>query len=343
MKINNYLTATFLFYVVLLLIACENNGQSETPQTDIPSVGIPAIDKLSQKIAKTPNDAALYAARAAMWWENEGKDEAIADLEKAITLDTMNAEYYHVLSDFYLNYSKSRLALQTMERAASMHPNRIPTWLNLAELQLILKLHENALFSLEHIRTIDPQNAEMFFMFGTVFNDMGKKDQALNAYQTAIEQDPDLIDAWINLGKLFAEKENPIALQYFDNALQVDSNNIDAIKSKGYYLANSLDDLDGAIELYRKVNILMPQYEDGYYDLGLLYLDADSLDRAYQSFDLAIKNAPTFVLAYYYRGIAAEKKGDVDLAKNDYQQALNLAPDFEEAQQALESLEKAVN
>lgn len=329
---------------LLFLFSCDDDKPTEdSTGTQIPATGISSIDQLSQKIIQTPDDPKLYAARAAMWWENEGKDEAIADLEKAISLDSMNAEYHHILADFYLDYSKSRLALQTMEKVARLHPDRIPTWLSLAELQLILKQHENALFSLEHIRARDPQNAEMFFMFGTVFNDMGKTDQALNAYQTAVEQEPDLIDAWINLGKLFAEKENKIALRYFDNALEIDSNNIDALKSKAYYLANDINDLDGAIKLYKKVNVLMPQYEDGYYDLGLLYLDMDSLDRAYQSFDLAIKNAPTFVLAYYYRGIASEKKGELNRAMNDYQQALNLAPDFEQAQKALESLKEAVN
>jgi tetratricopeptide (TPR) repeat protein len=339
--ITQFFSFSFLF--LTLLWSCGNDpkpAETANPTTQVQGSGNADIDGLTQKIAATPNDPGLYAARAAFWWDNEGYDEAIADLEKALTLDSANIEYYHVLADFYLDYYKSRKALMTLEKAARMYPNRIPTWLKLAEFQLILKQHENALFSLEHIRTIDPLNAEMFFMFGTVFKDMGKIDQAMNAFQSAVEQEPDLIDAWINLGQLFAEKENKIAIKYFDNALRVDSNNIEAIKAKAYYLANTEDDLNEAIRLYKKINVIAPQYVEGYYDLGLLYLDQESYDLAWQSFDLAVKNEPTFVNAYYYRAIASEGKGDVGAAISDYKQILNMEPNFEAAQEALAALEK---
>ncbi|RMG76996.1 MAG: tetratricopeptide repeat protein [Bacteroidetes bacterium] len=341
MKIYSNLLIISLLSVVFLAISCGNDqpdAPTETPaQTTLPP-GNPDIEALTQKIAQNPDDPALYAARAAFWWDHEGYDEAIADLEKAISLDSTNVEYYHSLADFYMDYYKSRKALQTMEKAAHLFPKRIPTWLKLAEFQLILKQYENALFSLEHIRTIDPLNPEMFFMFGQVFKEMGKIDQALNAYQSAVEQDPELIDAWINLGQLFAQKENKIALKYFDNALRVDSNNIAAIKAKAYYLANSLNDLEGAVRLYKKINVVAPQYEEGYYDLGLLYLDMDSIDLAWRSFDLAIKNAPTFTNAYYFRAVASEKKGDLRSAINDYEQVLKFDDEFEPAKEALKRL-----
>lgn len=332
----------FLFALLpaFFLFSCiEDTAETEAQAVDIQTTGNPDIDALTQKIAETPDDHALYAARSAFWWQSEGYDEAIADLEKAISLDSMNVKYYHVLSDYYLDYYKSRRALETLEKATHLYPDGIPTWLKFAEFQYILKQYENALFSLEHIRTLDPQNAEMFFMFGLVFKDMGKIDQALNAFQSAVEQEPDLIDAWINLGQLFAQKENKIALKYFDNALTVNPDNINALKAKAYYLANSLDDLEGAIELYKKVNVVAPQYEEGYYDLGLLYLDMDSVDRAWQSFDLAVKNSPTYIRAYYYRALASEKKGDINAAIADMKQILNIDPDFEAAKEALEGLE----
>ncbi|MCR9289473.1 tetratricopeptide repeat protein [Saprospiraceae bacterium] len=338
---------TQIFYgsliVMTLFWSCDSDPETvdtEIPTEEISRSGNVDIDGLTQKIAATPDDPALYAARAAFWWQNEGFDEAITDLEQALSLDSTNVEYYHVLSDFYLEYYKSRKALLTIEKAANMYPRGIPTWLKLAEFQLILKQHENALFSLEHIRTIDPQNAEMFFMFGTVFKDMDKIDQALNAFQSAVEQEPDLIDAWINLGQLFAQKENKIALKYFDNALRVDSNNIEAIKAKAYYLANDLDDLTEAVRLYKRINVIAPQYEEGYYDIGLLYMDMDSLELAWKSFDLAIKNEPTFLNAYYFRGIASEKRGNVAAAISDFKQILNLDPDFDAAKDALAKLEE---
>jgi tetratricopeptide (TPR) repeat protein len=227
-----------------------------------------------------------------------------------------------------------------MKWAEAAFPKRIPTLLKLAEFQFILKQYNDALFTLERIRAIDPLNAEMFFMFGNVFKGMDKTDQAINAYQSAVENDPDLVDAWINLAQLLADKNSPLAEKYFDNAIRIDSNNIEALHAKAYYLSNKKNDLQGAIKLYKKINTIDQQYEEGYFNLGLLYLDLDSLDKAYQSFDLAIKFNPTFVNAYYHRGVAAEMAGNLAQAKLDYKDVLRLDPDFAGAKVALERLNK---
>ncbi|HFA49439.1 MAG TPA: tetratricopeptide repeat protein [Bacteroidetes bacterium] len=344
MKIKNYqILLTCLLFAGLS--ACNGDAPSSEAPADTQTPGLlvtgnPAIDGLTKKIAEAPNDASLYAARAGAWYENENYDEGIADLEKAIALDSSKAEYYHVLSDMYFDYYKSRLGLNVMVKAAEKFPKRIPTLLKLAECQLILQLHKDALFTLERIRTIDPQNSEMFFMFGSVFKDMGRKDEAINAYQSAVENDPELTDAWINLANLLADKGSPLAGKYFDNALRIDSNNIIALHSKAHYLSNKKDDLEGAIKLYKKINTIDPQYMDGYYNTGLLYLDMDSLQRAYQSFDIAVKYAPQFPDAYYHRGVAAELMGNKAQAISDYKNVLNLDPDYASAKAGLKRLEK---
>jgi len=343
MKMKTLCQLVALFLLSASFTTCEDDPSKEAPATDkAPKTGNAALEELSQKIAAKPADANLYAARAGIYNEIGGQDEAIADLQKAIALDSLNPTYYHALADIYLDYFKSRQALETMKKAAAVFPKRIPTLLKLSEFQWILKQYNDALFTLERIRAIDPQNAEMFFLFGNVFKEMGNAKRAINAFQSAVENDPDLVDAWINLGQLWSEKGEPIAEKFFDNALRVDSNNIEAIVAKAYYLANKKNDLPGAVKLYKKINVIDPQKEEGYYNLGLLYLDMDSLERAYQSFDLAVKVNPTFIMGYYYRGVAAEMKGDLANAKTNYEDVLNFAPDYEKAKKALERVNRAV-
>jgi tetratricopeptide (TPR) repeat protein len=342
MKTKNYLIGIGLAFLPTFF-SCNDNRESQgetAPEVTATASGVPAIEDLSRRIEATPGNAQLYAARGYLWYENENYDEGIADLEKAIELDSTRAEYFHALADMYLDYYKSRRALNVMERAGVAFPKRVPTLLKLAEFQLILKQHTQALFTLERIRAIEPLNAEMFLMFGNVFLEMGKNDQALNAYQSAVENDPDLIDAWINLGNLLAEKNSPLAEKYFDNAIRVDSNNIDALHAKAYFLSNTKDDLGGAIKIYKKINTIDPQYVDGYYNIGLIYLDMDSVRQAYQSFDLAVKFAPTLAGAHYHRGVAAELMGNMAQAKSDYENTLSLDPDYAAAKAALQQLPK---
>jgi tetratricopeptide (TPR) repeat protein len=300
----------------------------------------PSIAQLSELIEKTPNDATLYYQRAEIYYGLEGFDEAIQDLEKAISIDSLNADYLHLLADVYLDYYQSFKALKTMEKAASLHPGRIPTLLKLSEFQLILKQGEQALATLERIRKIDPQNAEMLYMAGLVFEDQGEIDKAIASFQSAVDMEPELIEGWISLGKLWGQKEKgrALALQFFDNALRVDSNSINALHEKAYFLSNTLNDLNGALAIYQKMIAIDSQYPEAYYNAGLIYLDMDSIKRAVEQFNLNIQIDPTYYPAFYYRGVCSEMLGDKEAARRDYEQAVALAPDFERAQEALNKL-----
>ena len=338
---TNFLTIAFSCLIGFCMTACgddpSNNVQQNPVQQPVSS-GHPAIDGLTEKIASEPDNAALYAARAGIWMEIEGYDEAIVDLKQAIALDSLKPEYHHELANLYMDYYKSRLAIQTMENAAVIFPKRIPTLLKLSEFQLILKQYDRALYALERIRVIEPTNPEMFYMFGSVFEEMGRIPQAKTAYQNAVEQDPELVDAWVKLGQLLTIEKNPVAERYLDNALRIAPDDIGALHAKANYLSQVKDDLPGAIANFKKINVVDPQFEEGYYNLGLLYLDADSLDKAYQSFDLAIKIQPDYAESYFFRGMASKLKGDLAKAKNDFQQALRLKPNYEYAQNELANM-----
>lgn len=321
---------------VLLIYACDSEeSQTNNTANETIVVGNPAIDGLSKKIAENPNEPSLYAQRAAVFYENEGYDNAIMDLQKALYIDSTNVDYHHLLADVYMDYFRSRLALQTMERAASLYPERIPTLLKLCEFQMILTKNTESLKTIDKILKIDPQNAEAYFMMGMNFKDLKDTSRAINAFQESVEFDSDLLDAWINLGQLFAGLDNPIAVRYFDNAIRVDSTDIQSLHAKAYYLANSQDDLEGAIELYQKINRLDPQYEEAYYNAGLLLLELENIEAALEQFDLALKMSPTHIRAYYYRGLSYEMLGNTEAAKSDFQQALRMVPDYEAAQEAL--------
>lgn len=338
MKSKNYLSLLAAICLLLFFSACGN--EQEPAESTEPSVGggTPQIQDLSKKITESPTNASLYATRGALWYENENFDEGIADLEKAIQLDSTKPAYYHILADMYMDYYKSRQGLTVMEKAGLRFPDRIPTLLKLAEYQLIVKQHAQSLATLQRIQAREPLNPEMFFMFGNVFSDMGKTDQAVTAYQSAVENDPGLVDAWIKLANLLADKGLPQAGKYYDNAIKADTTNVAALHAKAYYLSNKKNDLKGAIQLYKKINTIDPQYAEGYYNVGLIYMDLDSVQQAYKSFDLAVKFAPELAEGYYHRGLAAEMKGDKAQALSDYENVLKMSPDFAAAKEGVQRL-----
>ena len=328
------------FTVGLLLIGCQNTVDSKQPTAPvnaIPTTGNPAIDGISVAIAKTPTDPSLYAKRADLFYQNEGYDEAINDLQKALSMDSTNVAYLHLLADVYLDYYQSYPAINTMLKAAELYPTRIPTLLKLSEFQLILKQYDKSIQTINQILKLEQLNAEAYFMLGLNFKEQGNIDRAMGSFQTAVENNPDLVDAWINLGQLHAEKKSNLAKYYFDNAVKVAPNNITALHAKAEFLHFS-EDLQEAIATYRQINLIDPDYSESLFNTGIIYLEMDSLKQAKQHFNMAVKTSPTYIIAYYYRGLIAEMEGNIEAAKKDYQTALNFNPEFIRAQEAMERL-----
>ena len=250
--------------------------------------------------------------------------------------------YYHLLSDVFLDYGRpndSKRAIEVLKLASKRWPNRISTLLKLSEFYLIVLQHGEALATIDKILKQDPQNAEAFFMTGRVALDMGDTTRALVALQKCTQFDASHGDAWLFLGKIYSSKNNPKALQCFDNVLRLDSTDLEAREYKGIYHKRR-GEFDQAFQIYRDIITRNPDYSNAYFDMGMIYLDQDSLRLARDNFDIAIKTDPLFVMAYYYRGVVGELEGNIEEAFNNYNKAAKMSPDFQEAATALERVRK---
>lgn len=323
-----------ILFTLLSITACRQTASETTDSPASPISGDPAIDDLSVLISQRPNDATLYAQRAEQYYEKEGYDEAIRDLQAALSLDSTNVEFHHLLADVYMDYFRSRLALRTMERAAALHPERIPTLLKLSEFQYILRQYEASMTTVDKVLKLDSRNAGAYFMLGMNFKDLGDTTRAINSFQTSVEIEPSQVDAWITLGRLHAAIRSPLAERYFDNAIAEGQGSVIPMHAKADYLRDQ-GDLDAALELYEEINRVDRQYEEAYFNAGMIYLKRDSLDQAYNLFNIAVGVYPLYVKAYYFRGFTAEMQGNAAQAQADYQHALNLVPDYEDAKEGL--------
>jgi len=328
-----------LFGVLLIMSSCKENTPKQEDQSYHKD---PLINELTLLLKQNPNDATLWANRAHAFYERQGYDEAIQDMAAAMRLDSVNADYHHFLADIYMDYYKSRLALSTMQRAAVLHPTRIPTLLKLSEIQAILTFHNESLETLDKVMRVDPQNADALLMFGINYTALGDTARAIGAYQRAVQIDPELTDAWIQLAKLRAARKEPNALQFFDAAIKVDPENEIPYMVKADFLWDK-GLTEQAIGVYKEVILMNPSYADAYYNIGLVYLEKDSLDKAYENFDLTIKMNPLYFKAFFYRGLAEENRGNTEKALKDYEQAMKMAPGFDKPREAYNRLSEGKN
>ncbi len=326
------------FLLLLVLIACKDKNTSET----FVKTGDSILDQMSLDIAKNPSKAELYHTRAKYLYEVESYDQAIRDMHSAIQLDSMNPQYYHLTADIFLDYYKSDSALKAMEKVVSLYPDRTSSLLKLSELQHILKQYDPSISTVNDILKYDPQNAEAYFMLGLNFREMGESERAINSFQTAVENDPELIDAWLILGNLYEQAKDTRALDYYNSAVAVNPENVQALHSKAYYLQNH-GKIEEALNIYDQINTLDLDYKEAHLNKGILYIELDNNKRALEEFEILCSTHPTFHLGYYYRGVVNQLEGNNEAALNDFQNALNLKSDFTRAQEAIDLINGQIN
>lgn len=151
--------------------------------------------------------------------------------------------------------------------------------------------------------------------------------------------------------KLYNEKKYKEALGSVDSLLTADPNNADLHAWKGNImgsLASSGNPVDmmkygmGAMQEFDKALKIDPNNVMGHFGRGVGRLMAPQgfggdVDGAVEDLEFACKKG-AFAEAYYYLGVAYQKKGLQDKAKEAFKKALEQKPDYPEAAKALASI-----
>lgn len=335
------------FFILLALLCVFFACKNDTPPAAAPNapggaMPDPIVAKITAALEKDPNNDSLYFRRAEALYYAEGYDEALLDLSKAMQLDSMQPAYYHLMADVLMDYARpndSRRAIDALKTALRKFPNRISTLLKLSEIQLIVRQHSDALGNIHQILEQDPDNADAFYLTGRVALDMKDTIRAIASLQKSMEINADNVEGWVFLGRIFSNKNNPLAVRFFDNALRLDSTNLEVREYKAAYYKRR-GEFDKAFATYKDIIARDPQYANAWFDMGMIYLEQEQFDKALEHFNIAIKTDPIFINAYYYRGYAAELKGDHAKAKEDYLQVQKMAPSYPEIKEALARVAK---
>ncbi len=294
----------------------------------------PAITSVSKQIEYNPNDSELYLSRASLFYEMEHYDEAIKDMKKAMSFDSSSLAYRHVLSDIYFDAGKNNEALGILEETIGLFPASEPTILKLSEFQYILKLNDAAIATIDKLMDVEPEHSEGHYMYGRIYSQKGEKAKAISHYKKVLEQRPRHFDALLELGTLYSLDKSKKALIYLGEAMKLAPNNPDIVFEMGNYHRFQGNN-DKALEHYKQVTFLDNQYTDAHINAGIVMMDKKEFEKAEDFFNIAVETDPSYPSAYYYRGIASAYLGNDAKAKSDLQTALELAPSYEEAKEAL--------
>ena len=274
-------------------------------------------------VQKNPQTATGMYYLGRICFDEENYDEAQKWFEKAVALENTSSEYHLWLGRTYgtqtMNASvlkKPGLAQKTkkhFELAVALDKNNLD-----AQEELIgyyLRAPGIMGGSTEKAKALAAALKEMdklrgYRLLGLGYEKEKKHDQAERIYKTAIAEFPDSAITRFQLGYFYLRMER----------------------------------YPEAFEVFEKISATNPDNMNAYFQIGRTgALSGQNLDRAEACLKLYLqhtpsKNNPSLAWAHRWLGMVYEKKGQKNLARDQYEAALKLYPKYKEAKEALKKL-----
>ncbi|MDQ7824664.1 MAG: tetratricopeptide repeat protein [Candidatus Eremiobacteraeota bacterium] len=193
---------------------------------------------------------------------------------------------------------------------------------NSAVLALSLGLADDAARAAGMLLQIDAYDHLLWVLYGDALLLGGKREDALKAYDHAIEIDPLKADGYLHQSNLFyREGEFHKALLIIEEALEVHPT-MPSLLNNAACIYAGINRPGEAREAIKKAILYSPGSETFLFNSGLLFMRDGEFLEAKKAFDSALYLAPSFIDAYAARGLSDEFTGHLKEAVSFYDQAL---------------------
>ncbi len=321
--------------LIAVISACQSGGEEQAQPMDMSSED-PEIAQLSGRIMAEPGNARLYWLRGLKYREFNNK-AALADLQKAYSMDSSQSDFALALAEQYFAMNETRPSLNVLSRYSKYNPPDEKVLWILAELALILRQYQLSVGALNQILRLNEYNARAYYLKGRNYRFLGDTSQSVSSYQTAIELNPDMERAHLELGTMMLHSGDDLGLRYLRNALSLN----DSSYAARYALAKYYQDrgeLAEAAEFYEELVVLNPQHGAALYGLATIWYGADSLEKALRLFDLVTKVEPVEPRGYMGKAYCAIALNRREEALSYLEQTINLNREFPNARHLADSV-----
>ncbi len=268
-----------------------------------------------------PERAGYYHARKAFvleTWHQLDAEEVLVEYEKALMRDsTLSPYYYDRLGQIYKSLSEDddnykEKALDLYSYLAEIESDN-PRWLT--EIESLVENIDQLLDINKRSWDLDKENLAKAWKYASMAMRANEHQRALEPLLFLVDKAPATINYW-----------NQLAIVY-----------------------NRLDQIDDAMNVYRKLIELEPDKREHYLNLGIVFKDKGQLSQARTQFLKASEVGGTWALAVYYEGLLYEQAArscgfDFEdrlvylLAVQTYQRAYNMDNSLAQARDRVNAL-----
>lgn len=221
------------------------------------------------------------------------------------------------------------LALELLEAAKIVRVGDATLDNDLGKVLYELGRLDDALDSYRSAVKLNPEYAEAYFNQGNILNQLGRFDDALKSYDKAIRLDPRDPMAYFNQGNTLNQLGLlDDALKSFDMALNLEPRYVEALVNRGSLLSE-MQRFSEALISFDQALIHDSENSEALLNKGVALNKLKRFNEALLCFERAIFVRPSFAEAWSNQGIAHHELKNFDRAIYAYERAYELEPNME--------------
>ena len=290
------------------------------------------IDKYRQAAQQQPNSASIQFELGNCYLRSRQWPRAISCYLKAIKLAPKVAKCYIYLGLAWEKSGHETKASQAYFQGFSLEPNRISAQNHflLANKLLELRQVKPAITCYRRAINLQPDLIDAYWQLGAIFMAIGNHHRAIACYQQALKVAPPQARSYLLLAKaLIQTKQWQAALTCYQKATSLEPDNAAIQHNLGEILAHEQQWDDAAIA-YRKAIAIKPNNSWSHHNLGHVLLQSRKWQEAALCFRQAIQLKSDFVWSHYNLAEALAKLEQWDEAAEAYRSAQKIQPDLPE-------------
>ena len=328
--------------IVFVISACSENTEVKSDafvyeEDTTQNSQVDIIEELDTLLQKDPNNIDVLIRLAKACKKEMNFACSFNASAKAYRLDTTNIEarkiyVWSLINQYEPKAENILLARKHFKYILKSEPQNPEVYVNLANTYTLTGDFKNSFNYLNEALKLDKQYKDAYILKGSNYRLMDKKDLATSSFETALQLDQTDVDAYLNVADYYVEIGNPIALEYYQTALElnptkkyfklralygiaktnqdlgktqdalagyrslleVDSNFYQAYFNQAYIKQFIQKEMDSAIYFYNETLELQPEYIEAWHNLGLAYYSEERSSDAARAFSNALKIDETY-------------------------------------------------
>jgi tetratricopeptide (TPR) repeat protein len=236
--------------------------------------------------------------------ESKLPTQAISDMTKAILLEPSNARFRNTRGYFHLTQQSYTQAIQDFSDAIGLDANFPQAHNNRGLARVAMKEFAPGIKDFDEALKIDPKYVDAYNNKGYALMSMDKFPEAVATFTKAIELNPKYVNAWNNRGQAHLKaQQGELAVADFSEAIKLVPGNVTylAARAEAYTLvgktAEAEADREKAVWLNQLVKLTQqaqqnPKQPAVWIARGRHLLSSGELKAAFNDFQNAIKVAP---------------------------------------------------